>query len=75
VDPVGQRKRALASQQIVLRFAKLLNCTRLIGKSSLTPACGGLSHGCAVESGCFANHFDPIRGGRSPEREFFVCDT
>jgi len=33
VDPVGQRKRALASQQIVLRFAKLLNCTRLIGKS------------------------------------------
>lgn len=24
----------------MFRFAKLLNCTRLIGKSSLTPACG-----------------------------------
>ena len=120
---------SFSEQQIMFRFAKLLNCTRLIGKagppkrsigpgdalskqssglfvggarcdsieagnsalpwqgsfpaslhaligkSSLTPACGGLSHGCAVESGCFANHFDPIRGGHSPEREFFVCDT
>ena len=45
-------------------------CTRLIGKSSLTLACGELSHGCAVESGCFANHFDLIRGDRSPRREF-----
>lgn len=35
VGPVDRRKRALASQQIMFRFAKLLNCTRLIGKADL----------------------------------------